>query len=552
MTNNHLKRELPLVVVDNEWEWLRAKGYEEYICIFKRLRLTPYLFKRMYREFTKADKDNSGALSIEEFFGAFELTFVTPLAKRAFYAFDLDGSGELDYGEFTVSIWNFLSITMGDLGAFFFEVYDLDRSGTLDRAELRKLLEEAYGGPEHMSKFNEDALERVLHRKKESYTLAEFKSMIEHNPTMFWPIKTLQNELKARVVNEKFWDFMARARLATTKFKERSLRFLKESFDPAGYINEMCLVIHKAVNLQPYIIAGTSKDQRYSHAFTKIEIKGLEKYAVRTKVVRNTHSPVFLQEIYYHDLHVTDVATLTIWHSRAGFKVPLPRSMWTFALFSAPQGLVNLPLMAMYNKQASSKRENGTPKVLFKVKKHGEHIVKHDCRIALSWKIELKAPLKDFSVEEPEIPNRNKRRTQQSPKRKVVPQSLIDARAAEERKMRSAEGMFQQQEKAKLQKAKLAKLHAKGKIPEEELTKEQKNKILIEKFERQRERQKLTGDAKVYSEAAAAAEDIYNEFLEDSEEDDAEAARKIMARGPTRPTGARSKWATAAQDRSLH
>ena len=73
--------------------------------------------------------------------------------------------------------------------------------------------------------------------------------------------------------------------------------------------------------------------------------------------------------------------------------------------------------------------------VLFKVKKHGEHIVKHDCRIALSyvallrirplqslldafrpathahayfrWKIELKAPLKDFSVEEPEIPNRN-------------------------------------------------------------------------------------------------------------------------------------------------
>ena len=55
----------------------------------------------MYREFTRADKDNSGALSIEEFFGTFELTFVTPLAKRAFYSFDLDGSGELDYGEFT-------------------------------------------------------------------------------------------------------------------------------------------------------------------------------------------------------------------------------------------------------------------------------------------------------------------------------------------------------------------------------------------------------------------------------------------------------------------
>ena len=109
--------------VDSEYEWLRKKGYnltqcetpslfdskpnlsnryEEYICIFKRLRLKPYMFKKMFKEFTRADKDNSGALSIEEFFGTFELTFVTPLAKRAFYSFDLDDSGELDYGEFTV------------------------------------------------------------------------------------------------------------------------------------------------------------------------------------------------------------------------------------------------------------------------------------------------------------------------------------------------------------------------------------------------------------------------------------------------------------------
>merc|ERR1711971_1365230 len=115
-----------------------------------------------------------------------------------------------------------------------------------------------------------------------------------------------------------------------------------------------------------------------------------------------------------------------------------------------------------------------------------------------------------------------KRRRQKSPTRKVVPQSLIDARAAEERKMRTAEGLFQQQEKAKHQKAKLAKLHAKGKIPEEELTKEQKNKALLEKFERELQRQKLSGDEKVYSEAAAAASESYNEFLEDSDEDNAD------------------------------
>merc|ERR1712080_179519 len=98
-----------------------------------------------------------------------------------------------------------------------------------------------------------------------------------------------------------------------------------------------------------------------------------------------------------------------------------------------------------------------------------------------------------------------------------------DARAAEERKMASVEGQLRQQDKA-----------------------------ILEKFEKELAKQKLTGDAKIYSEAAAAAEGAYNEFLEDSDEDDAEAAKKIMARGPSRPTGSRSKWATAAQNRSLH
>lgn len=547
----HLNRQLPYVVVDEEYEWLRKKGYEEYICIFKRLRLMPYLFKRMFKEFTRADKDKSGALSIEEFFGTFELTFVTPLAKRAFYAFDLDGSGELDYGEFTVSLWNFLSITMADLAAFFFEVYDVDRSKTLSRGELKTLLEEAYGGASHMSKTVEQSVERILSSKKESYVVPEIQEMIIHNPFMFWPIKTLQKELQAKIVNEKFWALMERARKATTKPHQRSLRFLKESFDPAGYVKEMCLTVHKAVNLQPYIINGTSKDSRYSNPFTKIEIKGLEKYSVRTKVVRKTHSPVFQQEIYYHDLHVSDIATLTMWHARAAVSLPLPRSLWTAKVFAAPQGLVSLPILAMYKKQKGS--TNGTtPKVLFKVKQHGKHIVKHDCRIALSWKIDLKAPLKDFTVEAPVVPNRNKRRTHKAAVRKVVPQSQVDARAAEERKLRTAEGQYVQQEKAKAQKAKLARLHAKNKIPEEKLTKEQKTKIAMDKFHAKLERQKLTGDAKIYAEAAEAAEKAYNEFLEDSDEDNAEAARKIMARGPTKPTGSRSKWATAAQDRALH
>lgn len=130
----------PQVVENPQYKWLVKLGYGELVCVFTRLRISNYYLKTILKERDKADEDRSGTISIQEFFTRYELTFLTPLAKRAFAAFDLDGSGELDFGEFSISLWNFCTMPLRGLAHFFFEIYDADKSGQIDDSEFGNLM----------------------------------------------------------------------------------------------------------------------------------------------------------------------------------------------------------------------------------------------------------------------------------------------------------------------------------------------------------------------------------------------------------------------------
>jgi len=205
----------PVPVINPQYKWLSKLGYGELICVFTRLRLSNYYLKRILKEKDKADEDGSGTVSIQEFFTKYELTFLTPLAKRAFAAFDLDGSGELDFGEFAISLWNFCTMPLRGLAHFFFEIYDADKSGYIDDKEFAHLMVEvsnvylsltpceirdshhglavftsslkAFGGETHMSNFNLQLL-KSMKRKKIKFNTQEFCDFIQANPTAFWSV----------------------------------------------------------------------------------------------------------------------------------------------------------------------------------------------------------------------------------------------------------------------------------------------------------------------------------------------------------------------------
>ncbi|XP_052258411.1 neuronal calcium sensor 2-like [Dreissena polymorpha] len=104
-----------------------------------------------YEEF-QAQSRGSGRLKQKDFIEVYKRAFqgnkgATALAESIFQSFDTDNSGYIDFEEFLVG----LSLTEASLGGsdretklkklkWAFNVYDKDRSGTIDKHEMRSIV----------------------------------------------------------------------------------------------------------------------------------------------------------------------------------------------------------------------------------------------------------------------------------------------------------------------------------------------------------------------------------------------------------------------------
>ena len=55
----------------------------------------------------------------------------TTFSERAFSLFDEDGSGEIDFEEYLLSVYNYATHNKNSLITFAFDLYDLDGSGEI-------------------------------------------------------------------------------------------------------------------------------------------------------------------------------------------------------------------------------------------------------------------------------------------------------------------------------------------------------------------------------------------------------------------------------------
>jgi Ca2+-binding EF-hand superfamily protein len=62
----------------------------------------------LHQTFLRIDSDASGLVDLAEFYRALKLTRC-PFADRVFSIMDGDMSGEIDFREFVVAIWNYCS-----------------------------------------------------------------------------------------------------------------------------------------------------------------------------------------------------------------------------------------------------------------------------------------------------------------------------------------------------------------------------------------------------------------------------------------------------------
>ena len=70
---------------------------------------------KMYKRFKAIDVDGSSSVGIVEMLIHLHLE-KTFFNKRVFSILDADGSGELNFGEFFLGLWNYCSIEQSDFG----------------------------------------------------------------------------------------------------------------------------------------------------------------------------------------------------------------------------------------------------------------------------------------------------------------------------------------------------------------------------------------------------------------------------------------------------
>jgi Ca2+-binding EF-hand superfamily protein len=142
--------------------------------LFEHIGIADKKVRLLLQEFRKMDKDNSGTVSVFEFFAHFDFQFVSPMARRFFTLFDDNSTGALDFAEFCACVWNYNSLNEMAIIDFAFQIYDIDNTKSLEPLEIVRMLEEAYGSQKRMDQNTTDLIRMLrVEGKRASVSVVE-------------------------------------------------------------------------------------------------------------------------------------------------------------------------------------------------------------------------------------------------------------------------------------------------------------------------------------------------------------------------------------------
>lgn len=200
-----------------------SKRVSSFLDILDELYVGDYECKMLEDAFDEVDSDGSESLSIDEFLNYFGFTIVTPLCAKYFDCFDEDNNLTLDLREFIVAIWQLGTNSETAMIKFAFDLYVQEKGS--DVRELRweeafGMLLDSYGGEKKMpsnvlrtvrelqQKYEDCVVDAYLDGE-ENVTMGMNKStfvdFVQRHMSVFWPVLTLQREIKKKIVGEGFW-----------------------------------------------------------------------------------------------------------------------------------------------------------------------------------------------------------------------------------------------------------------------------------------------------------------------------------------------------------
>mmetsp|Transcript_1741 Transcript_1741/g.2724 ORF Transcript_1741/g.2724 Transcript_1741/m.2724 type:complete len:509 (-) Transcript_1741:189-1715(-) len=198
--------------------YLTVPKVRQYIGDFNALGISERDVGRLYGLFTVIDSDGSGCIEIIELLMFLDVER-TRFTKRIFSMFDDDNSGEIDFREFVLSIWNYCTLGKTSLIVFAFDLYDQDKSGYIDVPEAQHLIKDVYGEKFHMNTHAKRVYYKIQELDKDLIDIETFQRFAEKHPALLYPAFEMQTRFQRKVIGPPFWHALIRARVRM--FKDR-------------------------------------------------------------------------------------------------------------------------------------------------------------------------------------------------------------------------------------------------------------------------------------------------------------------------------------------
>jgi Ca2+-binding EF-hand superfamily protein len=193
---------------------------------FYALKLTSNNVREIHYVFREIDGTQSGYIGLTELCLFLDIEN-TAFTHNLFTFLDKNYSGKIDFREFLLSLWSFLSIQKAQVEMFVFNLYDEDASGLLSHDDIGTMIVDLFG----RKQMEIDPLAHsVLYQlnqlnKKEAFTIDRFSEFCQHHHDHGMSIKAIElhQELRERICGIAFWERCSDHRVELSKGKFLSL-----------------------------------------------------------------------------------------------------------------------------------------------------------------------------------------------------------------------------------------------------------------------------------------------------------------------------------------
>ena len=159
-----------------------------------------------------------------------------------FSLMDEDSSGEIDFSEFVLCIWNYCTFELKALVKFAFGLFDIDGSGSLEKDEVEELIAQVYGDAWNSNMRVQKVVDLIDINGDGVVSFEEFQDFNRKYPCLLFPAFKMQMALRENIYGARWWKTLTIER-ATKNFRSQNIYELLDKMTADAYEEKLKLLM---------------------------------------------------------------------------------------------------------------------------------------------------------------------------------------------------------------------------------------------------------------------------------------------------------------------